>query len=292
MKYLVIILLFISSLWGEKILLINSNSDIKKYRLTQKEFLENFDKEVISINIKNWSNKETKDYLFDEYPDIVYTIGSKAYQYTNRYIPEKKIFFSSIVNWQKLEMSENRFGVSNELHSGMKVALIKSIFPKLESISIIYSKHTKGIYENIKKSANEYDIRVIAKEIKDENTKLENISNTILDGEAFLLLPDLTLLSNEQLVKNIFTFAKRNKKPIFAYDELFIRFGATMILSIDNPTVGRQVATMLKKMLNKEKFKKIQYPVGSNIIFNQTLAKEYNLSYDEQMLSIFNKVIK
>jgi len=252
-------------------------------------FSKHIKKDFTRMDIAQMSQNQIKEYLYDEYPDIVYAIGTKAYQYAVKYIPEKKIFFSSIVNYKRLKMGKKRFGVSNELHTGMKLTLIKSLLNKTKTISLIYSRYTKNIYESFKEEAKHVGIQVIGQKIdKDSVFDMPKLQS----ADAFVMIADPILLKDEKKVKRLYSAFKKVNKPIIAYHPLYIKYGAVLILSVDIPTVGRQVASMIQSNMSGNTFTPIQMPIGTKVIFNQGLAKHMKLHYDKSALGIVNKVIK
>ena len=114
-----------------KVLLINSDATVEKYQVAQEEFRKTYARPVLEIKLddKKWKVPDVEDFLYDEYPDLVYCIGSKAYLIANRFVSEKDIVFSSIVNWQRLPVTKKTYGVSSELHSEMQMTLFRYIFP-------------------------------------------------------------------------------------------------------------------------------------------------------------------
>lgn len=289
MRLLVLLSLFILSLNAQKVLVINSNVSIEKYKNVQSSFSENFKYPFDFIDISKMNKKEIKEYLYDEYPDVVYAIGAKAYQYTNLYIPEKTIFFSSIINYKRLNLTRNRNGVSNELYSGMNLTIIKSLFPKTKKLSVIYSEYTKDLYESFKQSAKNVNIEILAHKIdKKSMVKISELKKS----DGLILVADPLLLKNEKEVKKLFKQMKEIKKPIFSYDRVFINFGATLAISAHNPTIGNQIALMMTSYLKNEEYKNIQIPIGTNVIFNKKIADEFGFEYNHSALSVVNEVIQ
>ena len=88
-----------------RILLINSDASVEKYKEAQEEFKKALARPVQEIHLeeKKWNLPEVEDFLWDEDPDLVYCIGSKAYLVANKYVGNKDIIFSSVINWQRLK---------------------------------------------------------------------------------------------------------------------------------------------------------------------------------------------
>jgi len=287
----VLSLLFIalSFLNAQKILVINSNAKVDRYHQVQDAFKTSFNHPATYLDISKMSEKEIRNYLYDFYPDMVYTIGTKAYQYAYKYIPEKKIFFSSIVNYERLSSTKRYFGVSNEMHSGMQLTLLKSFFPKMKSLSVIYSDYTQAIFDHYAKEAKALGIALIAQKI-DTPEMIDNAKVTQADG--LLLISDPILIKDEAKVKELFNQMKRHKKPVFAYHQLFIDHGATLVISVDADTIGRQIASMMHAFSSGNAFTPIQVPVGTTVIFNKKSADRLTTSYEPSALTVANKVVK
>ncbi len=289
MKNIFLLIFLFLNLHANDLLIINSNSNIEKYANVQQAFIKNYKGDYKVLDLLGLSKKQIEEYLYDEYPDIVYTIGTKAFSYANMYIPEKTIFFSSIVNYKRLNIQNNRYGVSNELYIGMNLTIIKSLFSKLDSFSIIYSEYTKDLYLNFKQNASTMGIKIVGQEIsknKDINKKL------LKDSDGLIMIADPILLKDEKVVIDLFKEMNKLKKPIFAYHELFIQYGASLVISAHNKTIGAQVASMINHFKNNKDFSKIQSPMGTNVIFNKKVADTLEVQYNTHAFPVINKVVE
>jgi len=284
-----LLLVALSFLNAQKVLVMNSNSQVDRYHQVEDAFKTSFTHPATYVDISKMDEKEIQNYLYEVYPDIVYTIGTKAYQYAYKYIPEKKIFFSSIVNYERLSSTKRYFGVSNELHSGMQLTLIKSFFPTIKDLTVIYSKYTEDILEHYKQEAKNLNIKLSTQKISTPDMiDKEKIAKT----DGLLLIADPILMKDEAKVKEIFRDMKRYRKPIFAYHELFIAHGATLVISIDANTIGRQIASMIHSFSSDNAFTPIQVPVGTTVIFNQRVANQLSRAYTPAALGVASKVVK
>ena len=289
MRFILSILLLTVSLYAETILVMNSNAKIERYKSMEKAFTKDIGKKFKRIDIGDMSQDQIKEYLYDEYPDIVYAIGTKAFQYARKYIPEKKIFFSSIINYKRFNIGKKSFGVSNELHPGMKLTLIKSLLNETKTISMIYSRYTKNVYESFKKEAKNVGIEVIGQKIdKDDVFDMSKLQK----ADVFVMIADPVLLKDEKKVKAFYKTMKKAKLPIVAYHPLYIKYGAVLVIAVDTQTVGRQVASMIKSDIDGVKFTAVQVPIGSKVIFNQREAKRMKIKCNKSALGVVNKVIK
>ncbi|WP_373000034.1 ABC transporter substrate-binding protein [Sulfurimonas sp.] len=292
MRLLILISIIALFLQAQEILVINSNAKIEKYKETEEGFRKSINRPFKTLDISDMKSSKIKELLYNEYPDVVYAIGAKAYQYANQYIPEKKIYFSCIMNWKRLNMSGERYGISHELNTEMQLTLIKSIFRKIKSIGIIYSKHTEDVANNFVIDAQSLGIKIILHKVNKSSIADEKFDDILSKTEAMIILPDPILLSDDDIVKSLFKLSKEYKKPVFAYHELFIKYGAALITSVDNPTTGRQVATMINSVTEIDADKKIFYPAGTKVIFNKKVALDLEIEFNNYSASMIAEVIE
>ena len=62
--------------------------------------------------------------------------------------------------------------------------------------------------------------------------------------------------------------------------------------SVDNPTTGRQIATMIQSSINKEELEKIHYPVGTKVIFNKRDVNKIGINFSDNIAFIANEIIE
>lgn len=292
MKLLFFLSLFTLLVQGETILVMNSNSNVKKYTEAADAFGKNFNRPFKTLDISAMNSNEIKQSLYDEYPDIVYAVGAKAYQYANEYIPEKKIYFSSIIDWKKFPLHGKRYGVSNELHNGMQLTLIKTVLNTIQTIGVIHSKYTQNIVNDFSHDAKQLGITILPIKIEEESLQNKRFEDTVKESDAMMIIPDPLFVNNATAIENLFILSKKYKKPVIAYHELFIKYGATLVISMDNPTVGRQIAAMIESHINEEKIEKIQYPAGTNIVFNQKEAALIGVEFSPDISSIATEIVE
>lgn len=292
MKLVFSILALICFLQAETVLVIDSNGAVKKYTETIDAFRKNFNHDFTLLDLSDMSPKEIKNALYDIYPDIVYAVGAKAFQYANTYIPEKTIYFSSIIDYKKLDLHGERYGISNELHSGMQLTLIKSIFTTVGSLGVVYSQHTQNIMEDLRQNAQKMGIDLYPLNIADILKDANALEKLVKQSDAIMIIPDPLFLNDEARVINLFALSKKYKKGVIAYHELFLNYGAVLAISVDNPTIGRQIAMLLEKPVSYEKDLSIQYPAGTHIVFNKREATLLGLEVSPDISQLVTKILE
>ena len=279
-----------------KVLLINSDARVEKYKLAQEEFTRALSRSVRTINLEDtqWKAAELENVLYDEYPDLVYCIGSKAYLTAHRYISEKDIVFSSIVNWQRLPVTKKTYGVSAELHSGMYMTLYRYIFPGVKKIGVLYSEQYNSQWFNkTRAEAQEMGIDIIGRPIAESKHTLDALKELMPRIDALWLISDPLIMGDKENLMELFKACDAKKLPVFSYQDIFIDYGALLVVSVDEPTIGRQAAGIASEILSLGKSdEKVQYPAGSHIILNLKKVKEYGLQYNEAALSAVNQIVE
>jgi len=292
-------LLFPAALGGKKepkILLINSDATVEKYKVVQEEFKKAFTHPVFEINLndKKWRIPDIEEVLYDEYPDLIYCIGTKAYLIVNKYLSEKDIVFSSIINWHRLPVTKKTYGVSSELHPGMQITLFRYIFPEVKRIGVLYSEqYNSQLISDTKVEAKEMGAEIITRTVSKNEQTVSALQELLPDLDALWLISDPVIMSDKKILMEVFKECDSKKVPVLSYHDVFTDYGAILIVSVDDSTIGRQAAGMATEILSVGKMEnKVQYPAGSHIILNLKKIKKYGLHFNEEALGAVNQIIE
>lgn len=279
-----------------KILVLNSDAAVTKYQISQAEFqkIVAFPVKAIDLGDKKWDAQSVEELLYDENPDLVYCLGTKAYLIANKYVKDAPIVFSSIINWLRLPLTEKTYGVSNELPIGMEIMLFHYVFPEVRKIGVLYSKkYTEEWFQQASKEAKEMGIELIGSKVADKKQVSSHLKKLLPEVDAYWLISDPTLMTEKQELFAILDLCHQHTRPVFSYHETFASFGAALTVSVDDPTIGRQAAGIAMEVLAGAIFDdKVQFPAGSYIVLNLKRVKEYGLSYNEDALSSVNDIIE
>ena len=277
------------------ILLLNSDASVEKYRIPQEEFQKTLPDSVTAVDIgkKKWDLADIEELVYDEEPDLIYCIGSKAFLMAQKYAGETPIVFSSIINWLRLPLTEQSYGVSNELHAGMEIMLFRYIFPEIQTIGLLYSpKYTGEWFKDAKKQAEEIDYTILGYDVSKKNP-LSTLQKLLPQVDAFWLISDPEVIASKDELRRILEECEKQNVPVFSYHEAFARYGAVLTVSVDIPTIGRQAAGLATELLDgKLPPEKVQFPAGSHIILNMKKIAEYALPYNEEALGSVNEIIE
>ncbi|GAK51123.1 hypothetical protein U14_02365 [Candidatus Moduliflexus flocculans] len=281
----------------KKILVLNSDASVEKYRIPQEEFQQSLGMPVILVDLaeRKWTVHDLEELFYDESPDLVYCIGTRAYLMAYKYVGKTPIVFSSILNWLRLPITNRRYGVSNELHAGMEMMLFRHIFPEISKIGVLYSqKYTEEWFQAANEQAQELGLTIIGHRIE-KKEPLDVALTQLLEKkvDAFWLIPDPAVISNSNDLHVILERCDTQKIPVFSYNEAFTQYGVVLSISVDTPTIGRQAAALATSVLAKEDLTElVQFPAGSYITLNLKKVKEYHLHYNEDALGSVNTILE
>lgn len=276
-----------------RILLINSNRSVEKYRIAGDEFKKAISYSVREVNLED--NDADADALISYNPDIIYCIGGKSYSFSKKYFSEKNVIFSSIINWLRLpSLSSKTYGVANELHERMPIFMFRSVFPGVKKIGILYSReYTVQWFQKTREQAAELGIEIIGKMISEKKEMMPELTELISGINALWLISDPLVMSEKRHLYDILEACNANKIPIFSYHEAFANLGVVLTVSVDDPTIGRQAAGIAMDLISgSNPQEKVQVPAGSHITLNLDKVEEYGLEYNNNALGLVNNIIR
>lgn len=278
------------------ILVINSNTAVKNYELAQAAFMANSAGIKAKINLGDSSVDidTVRKQIRQVNPDAIYAIGSKAYLLAHGIAEDRKIIFSSVLNWQRLPISENSYGISNELSSGMQLMTYRYLFPKLKKIGLIYSeKFNKEWLSGAVETATDVGMEIVSMPIA-ESAELTSVLEKLLpEVDVLWLISDPIVLADQESALEIFSQSAAMKKPVIAYAEIFSTLGATLVISADIATMGLQAASLSRDLLEHKKvLQPVADPAGSYIMLNMKKVKEYGLDLNNEALGSVNQIIE
>ncbi len=279
-----------------KILVINSDASVAKYAIAGESFKKAITYPVHEINLSDSKHMASyvKQTLKTHSYDSIYCIGTQAYMAAHKYAGKTDIIFSSAINWRRLPVNKNTYGVSNELHTAAQLMLFRYIFPDIRKIGIFYSdRFNKQWARRCVEEGNKIGIEIICRKITDNDLSPAEFARQFKEIDAFWLISDPVLISGKNRLEKVFNSCHRKKIPVFSYSDAFEKFGTVLTVSVDIPTVGRQVARMAQDLLSTKTINpKVQLPAGSHMTLNLKKVNEYGLNYSEDALALINRIIE
>ncbi|MGR3319466.1 MAG: ABC transporter substrate-binding protein [Candidatus Anammoxibacter sp.] len=281
---------------SKKVLILNSNASVKKYFMMQNEFKAKSKYHNVDVDLgSKWkSEKWLKNTIRNANPDLIFCIGSKAYDQASNLAKKIPKIFSLGINWRRMSISENTYVVASEVPVTTQLMMFRYFFPEIKTIGVLYSKtNNKKWYRKAVSEANDMEINIIGKAIKKDAALTEALQDMLPKVDALWLIPDPVILSGKEQVTQIFKESSKFGKPVFAYEKIFGDFGAAFIVSADVPTMARQAAQIAANALaGKDIGAKVQDPAGSYIAINLKKIEMYGVKLNSKAIPSVNDFIE
>jgi putative ABC transport system substrate-binding protein len=283
---------------ANKVLIVNSEKAVYRYETIATEF-----KKVLQQNAYSWiefnlddhanADADLKQLIQQENPALIYCIGTPAYSLAHNVAPNKKLLFSAAINWRRLNVGEGTYGIANELSPAQEMSLLHYFFPAIKTIGLLYSdKFSREYVETIKKDALASGVNIISKPINDPQDAGEALNDLLPQIDMFWIVSDPVVLSNKESVRQIFQAAQQQKKPVYAYSDVYIEQGAVLAISADIATIGRQSAGLAMLVdHNKVPAGTVQSPAGSTVTLNKCAVDTLKLKFNQDALDSVNKIV-
>ena len=201
-----------------------------------------------------------------------------------------------MINWRRFDITPNTYGVALELPPEMQLFMYSYLFPDINSLGVLYSEnHNSQWFELAVSQAEEVGLSLHGQNITNTTEVSQKLEKLLTKVDALWLISDPIVLHNANQVQQIFDIMNKVKKPIFAYNTLFTKYGAVLTIAADLPTMGRQAADLAKSIVEKQSIdaeEKIQLPAGSNITLNLKKVREYNININHSALSSVENIIQ
>lgn len=281
-----------------KVLIINTNSAVSRYEKIAAEFKNTLPKNAyqwLEFNVEAHGNPDNdlQQLIQTEKPDIIYCIGSKAYSLSQNYVSDKFLIFSAAINWQRLNINDKTYGVSNELAPEQEITLLRLFFPQVKKIAVLYSKEfTQEYIETLKKVTVPFNIQIIERQITNPAQISPELNELLPKTDMLWMIADPLVLENEAAVLQILQTAKQQKKPVYAFSDSFVRHGAALSIAPSLTTIGGQSANLLMSLKEgKIPEDRVKFPAGSSITLNMCTFETLKLPLSKEALSSVEQII-
>ncbi|GAB4269450.1 MAG: hypothetical protein Kow0065_19540 [Methylomicrobium sp.] len=274
------------------VVVVNSSRAVKHYVEVQDLFAKSVPVKAV-IALDGQTPESAKKQIRSINAEVIYVIGSKAYLLAQEAAEDRPVIFSSVLNWQRLPLTDRTYGVANELASGMQLMTCRYLFPAIKRIGVVYSERfNKEWFADAQRHADEVGIELIGRPVESDGEQAQALAALLPRVDALWLISDPVVLSSREAVSAIFDISAARQKPVIAYSEIFARLGATLVISADIPTIVGQAASLANDLIAKQAVtQRIVDPAGSYIILNRSKVNEYRLELNEEALGAVNQII-
>lgn len=281
---------------GKHVLIVNSDASVEKFQQIEQSFSETYPGRISKLDLGPGAADDVKvrRALLKDQPDVILCVGSKAYLAANGATQRVPIVFSSAINWRRLSLGPNSFGIANELPADFQLTTFRHLFPSLRRLGLLYSeKFNEQIARAAAQAGKDVGIELLAHAVH-RPSDVDNALRTLLPRvDALWLISDPIVLSDDAALKRLFDSTREAKVPVLAYDEAFVEFGALLAITADQATMGTQAALMAEQVgAGEAGQQRVMDPAGSQITLNAKELPAYSLSFNKDALSSVNRLVR
>ncbi len=277
-----------------KVLVVNSDAAVEKYSTAQLAFRDALGQPVKELDLAGLTDAAAERAIRAEAPAAVYSIGAKAFLAASKAAKGKPIVMSSVINWQRLPAAAaaGTQVIANELPSTTQLTLFRYFFPQVKRIGVLYNADfNRQWMADAVAAGRDVGVEVIGVSVRTTAGARSELAKLLPKVDALWVTADPVVLADEPAVRTLFTACATARKPVFSYAPAFAEFGATLIVSPDVPTIGRQAAGLLQGF-QPGAVKESQSPAGSEVTLNLRAVKEFGLTLNEEAMDSVNHVLR
>lgn len=222
----------------------------------------------------------------NERPDVIVAIGTDAMIRVKR-IKDIPIIYLMVFDPQNtLTVGSNITGIGIHVAPDRQLASAQKVMPRLKRVGTLYNPSQSGaLFRKTQATARSLGIDLVAREVRSSRDVLKVIEGMKGDIEAFLMLPDTTVVTPDT-VEYLLLFSLKNRIPIITFSDKYVEMGAIMALDVDPYDLGRQAGEMVRKIQSGTSPESIPRsdPRSAVITINSKIARKLGLSLNEEGL--------
>lgn len=182
---------------------------------------------------------------------LVVAVGLKAALAAKVEIVDVPIVYMMILDPLKHQLTAtNMTGTLLEVPVDRQLKIMRTLLPTLHQLGTLYdpAKTSSRVKDAVLQAANS-DFQLTGLPVESEKDVPQQLRTLLSDVEAFWLMPDSTVLTNES-VRFILESALARRIPVIGFSPEFTRLGALLSMSINYGDAGRETGLLVKRILD------------------------------------------
>ncbi len=223
---------------------------------------------------------------------LVVAVGLKAALAAKVEIVDVPIVYMMILDPLKHQLTaENMTGTLLEVPIDRQLKIMRTFLPTLRQLGTLYdpAKTSSRVKDAVRQAANS-DFQLTGLPVESDKDVPQQLRRLLSDVEAFWLMPDSTVLTNES-VRFILESALARQIPVIGFSPEFTRLGALLSMSVNYGDVGRETGLLVKRILDGER----QLPLDPvpierlKITVNLKTAKYLGITFSNGLTSLIDE---
>ena len=185
---------------------------------------------------------------------LVVAVGLKAALAAKVEIVDIPIVYMMILDPLKHQLTaDNMTGTLLEVPVDRQLKIIRMFLPTLHQLGTLYDplKTASRVKDAVRQATNS-DFQLTGLPVESDKDVPQQLRRLLSDVEAFWLMPDSTVLTNES-VRFILESALARQIPVIGFSPEFTRLGALLSMSVNYGDVGRETGLLAKRILDGER---------------------------------------
>lgn len=231
-----------------------------------------------AIVLEDYSDTDIARIIREEQPSLILAVGDSALAAL------KKIRRIPIISVMAIYLSSNNTpanvtGVRMTISPERYMTLFKAF--QVRKVGIVFSQTYSGAYiKRARQAADRTGIDLILREIRNPRQTPQQLSTLKGNVDSIWLLPDATAMTKET-VDAFFYFAMEQSKPIFAFSDVYLAYGAAAALEADRFAMGKQAGEMANRLLGGMNSADIpaEDPRSISLKTNHSIIRKLGMTY-------------
>ena len=185
---------------------------------------------------------------------LVVAVGLKAALAAKIEIVDIPIVYMMILDPLKHQLTaDNMTGTLLEVPVDRQLKIIRTFLPTLHQLGTLYdpAKTSSRVKDAVLQAAKS-DFQLTGLPVESDKDVPQQLRTLLSNVEAFWLMPDSTVLTNES-VRFILESAIARQIPVIGFSPEFTRLGALLSMSFNYGDVGRETGLLAKRILDGER---------------------------------------
>jgi putative ABC transport system substrate-binding protein len=196
---------------------------------------------------ENPGKSAAKQRILEAQPDLILALGRDALLAVRDIRDIPVIYLLVVAPEIIIEGRDNITGVNLEIPPELQFDELGRLLPQVRRIGVIYNTAQSAM--NIQRARlDRPDLQFVA--LKAQSTRevpalLEELRGRV---DLIWLLPDL-IVTNPDILESYFLFSFRNKVPVLAFSEKYLKRGAAIVVTFDLQAMAEQAAVMAARII-------------------------------------------
>jgi putative ABC transport system substrate-binding protein len=223
---------------------------------------------------------------------LVVAVGLKAALAAKVEIVDVPIVYLMVQDPLKHQLTAaNMTGTLLEVPLDRQLKIMRTFLPALHRLGTLYDPAKTSVrLKEAERQATIFDYRLKGFPVESEKDVPQQLRAMLEEVEAFWLIPDSTVLTNES-VQFILDSALARQVPVIGFSPEFTRMGALLSISVNYGDVGRETGLLVKRILDGAGLLPLNpLPIERlKITVNLKTAKFLGIAFSKELTSLIDE---